>query len=720
MSTVNESDNEALSILNQEDNLSQSEKSEQVTIDSVLTDSTTANSKFDIGLYVTGNIPVEKEFRLEILFNCWIPPENYKFPPIIQGGRNRYFNIDCCVDCETFKRMAETPGLDIQDQLHQQRIEQKRLNRQRLVPIIETILFLGRQELSFRGHRGESRQLDIEEPKENDGNFRAALRLRLRAGDIVLKHHLDSSASNSKYLSPMIQNEIINISGTLICQRIVSEVQKSVPFSILADESADVSAHEQLSISVRYVFRNDRSVFLKEMFLGFIIVTDLTGEGIANSIISFCISTGLDLNNLVGLGLDGASAMSGKYKGVQACIREKYPVVHYTHCSSHSLNLAIGKANNVVLGNVFSNLSSIISFFHGYPFREEKLRQAIQAVCPESKRQRLKTICATRWVERHDAMLVFMELIEAVVACLEELTLVPGETGSKANQLVHVCTSFDFIYSCTVLENPSALFLTVSKQLQSPTKDLAEICSLIENVVSILEKEMNQDSAITRVYTKAKSISETFGSSVTLPRAHARNNPEFVGKEELFYRKRVFIPYYQWLIEQMNLRFLNHKEKVFTLQKLLPSQGGKMPLDELQKVIEPMHSLMPFSFSEIEAQIKIWEQIWIEKKRKGEPIPKNAMQWIFDSLSLVHYNKDLIPAIFRILQIFSTIPITTATSKRSFSTLKRIKIYLRNSKGEERLTGLAIISVHGREIQLQPEKNINEMSKSIRKIDFVL
>ena len=45
------------------------------------------------------------------------------------------------------------------------------------MPIIETILFLGRQELSFREHRVESRQLNIEEPKENDGNFRAALRL---------------------------------------------------------------------------------------------------------------------------------------------------------------------------------------------------------------------------------------------------------------------------------------------------------------------------------------------------------------------------------------------------------------------------------------------------------------------------------------------------------------------------------------------------------------
>ena len=75
LSRVNESDNEALSILI-EYNLSQSEEFGQVTVDSILPDSRTANYKFDIGLYVSGNIPVEKEFRLEILSRCWILPEN--------------------------------------------------------------------------------------------------------------------------------------------------------------------------------------------------------------------------------------------------------------------------------------------------------------------------------------------------------------------------------------------------------------------------------------------------------------------------------------------------------------------------------------------------------------------------------------------------------------------------------------------------------------------
>ena len=86
LSQVNESDNDSLSILNEEDNLSQSKEFVQVTVDSILPDSRTANYKFDIGLYVSGNIPVEKEFRLKILSSCWMPPEDYKISPIIQEG----------------------------------------------------------------------------------------------------------------------------------------------------------------------------------------------------------------------------------------------------------------------------------------------------------------------------------------------------------------------------------------------------------------------------------------------------------------------------------------------------------------------------------------------------------------------------------------------------------------------------------------------------------
>jgi len=39
--------------------------------------------------------------------------------------------------------------------------------------------------------------------------------------------------------------------------------------------------------------------------------------------------------------------MSGKFKGVQAIIREQYPQAIYVHCAAHSLNLAVSTASNI-------------------------------------------------------------------------------------------------------------------------------------------------------------------------------------------------------------------------------------------------------------------------------------------------------------------------------------------------------------------------------------
>ena len=51
------------------------------------------------------------------------------------------------------------------------------------------------------------------------------------------------------------------------------------------------------------------------------------------------------------------------------------------------------------------------------------------------------------------------------------------------------------------------------------------------------------------------------------------------------------------------------------------------------------------------------------------------------------------PSIAILLQIYATQPFTTATSERSFSTLKYIKNYLRSTMSDNRLNGLALLYV---------------------------
>lgn len=53
--------------------------------------------------------------------------------------------------------------------------------------------------------------------------------------------------------------------------------------------------------------------------------------------------------------------------------------------------------------------------------------------------------------------------------------------------------------------------------------------------------------------------------------------------------------------------------------------------------------------------------------------------------------------------------------ERTFSTMKRVKTYLRNRMGQDRLNGLADLSIH-REIGTSTEKVIDVFAEKNRKI----
>lgn len=46
------------------------------------------------------------------------------------------------------------------------------------------------------------------------------------------------------------------------------------------------------------------------------------------------------------------------------------------------------------------------------------------------------------------------------------------------------------------------------------------------------------------------------------------------------------------------------------------------------------------------------------------------------------------------IKLLQTVPVSTATAERSFSTLRRLKTYLRSTMGQKRLNRLAILNAH--------------------------
>jgi hypothetical protein len=70
------------------------------------------------------------------------------------------------------------------------------------------------------------------------------------------------------------------------------------------------------------------------------------------------------------------------------------------------------------------------------------------------------------------------------------------------------------------------------------------------------------------------------------------------------------------------------------------------------------------------------------------------------------------------LQIFATLPVTTATCDRSFSALKYLKNYLRPAMTEDHLNGLAHLYIN-RDIELEYGKAIEEFGTINRRLAFV-
>ena len=64
-----------------------------------------------------------------------------------------------------------------------------------------TLLTCARQNIALRGHRAEDESfVGCSEPAENDGNFRALLRYRMRGGDVALCTHLTGAGSCQRYV----------------------------------------------------------------------------------------------------------------------------------------------------------------------------------------------------------------------------------------------------------------------------------------------------------------------------------------------------------------------------------------------------------------------------------------------------------------------------------------------------------------------------------------
>ena len=171
-----------------------------------------------------------------------------------------------------------------------------------------------------------------------------------------------------------IRKNIVNAIACETSKAIIKDLDNGF-FSILVDESRDISMKEQMTLVLRYV--NKKGIII-EWFLGIVHVASTTVLSLKCVIEYLLCEHNLSLSELHGQGYDRASNMQGDINGLKTLILKENKSTFYVHCFTHQLQLTlvVVAKNHINIVDFFYVVSNLVTVVGGSCNRRDALRDA--------------------------------------------------------------------------------------------------------------------------------------------------------------------------------------------------------------------------------------------------------------------------------------------------------------------------------------------------------
>ncbi|XP_042453523.1 uncharacterized protein LOC122038038 [Zingiber officinale] len=130
-----------------------------------------------------------------------------------------------------------------------------------------------------------------------------------------------NALGNNQMISPAIQKDLMCACASEITLSIIEDIGNNV-FSLMIDESRDISVKEQIGVVLRYVNKRGQVI---ERFLAIVHVSDTSSHSLKDAVDALFVKHGLSLSRLRGQGYDGASNMQGEFNGLKSLVLQENP-----------------------------------------------------------------------------------------------------------------------------------------------------------------------------------------------------------------------------------------------------------------------------------------------------------------------------------------------------------------------------------------------------------
>ena len=570
-------------------------------------------------------------------------------------------------------------------------------NRHYLKTVCEVLLLTATQKIAQResGSVFRDADFDIENLSygSNCGNFLGILTLVAKHDPIVAKK-IKHGPKNAKYTHHSIQNALFDVMADMVRKEIRDEISQATYFALLVDESKDVSKKEQISFVLRYTLNG----MIHEEFVGMKSATHgLDAESLSASILEFMAAFGMNMNNCVGQGYDGASVMKGHVSGVNVLVQREAPLANYVHCFNHRLNLVVVDVlkNIKKAADFFVILQKLYVFISGSAVQMKWIQLQKDM---NLKPLQMKKLSDTRWSCQYEMCSTVYKRLGVVIKLLQQIDShdKDRDRAFEARCLLGLLNE-DFCLLLVAVKEILMNCKAASDFLQNSENSLADAVDIVENMIEGIAS-LRKESCYAELKSKAEELCEENEIQARAPKRASRVPERF--ENEIIdstigmrapptdsFRTAIFYPLIDRALSELNRRFsAENKEIMKGISALTP----KSSLFLQWEVLQPFANMYKCNLGDLELEVLNMKRMLT--RRPTEEKPKGRLEFS----SLTERLRDAFFELNRLLTIACVIPVSTASCERSFSTLRVVKNYLRNRMTDARLNSLMLLGIQSK------------------------
>jgi hypothetical protein len=488
------------------------------------------------------------------------------------------------------------------------------------------------------------------------------------------------------------------------------------PFSLIVDESTDISLKKCFAILVRY-FKGNK---VHDSLLDFIEVEAATAEGLYQCIKKVLDENNIPYNKLVGIAADNANVMLGQVNSVQVLLKRNInPKIIVMGCTCHSFHLCSSYACKQLPEHLENFVHSVCNYFSKSTKRCENLRE-FQDFVQETPSKILR-ICKTRWLslgmvcnrilDHWNSLNLFFQN-----EVLNEKVLSAQEILNNFNNKITKCYMLFLKYILDIVNK-------LNLEFQSETPKVTLLLERVTNLYKIILRSFIKKTVLDKYKNNVELINVNDPSiflelNVMYFGAHLELflSDNQINSSELQSFKRRSLDFYVELCKQIRSRFDFKNETLQFASLFEPSavvsrnvisiaQAANIFFDlkvDLEQLNIEWHLAgeigTPFEVLNVD---NFWGSLFKQKNSLDEPLFPNLMNVVSRILALPH---------------------SSAAAERLFSQMKLIKVPTRNKLAVRTVCSI----LHTKELlknttcyNFQPSNNMLNFNNTIDEIKIL-